>query len=48
VRARARAPARPRKFRGEPARGADQAVGRGGNIGERSELRHIPAQVRWP
>jgi hypothetical protein len=33
VRARARAPARPRVFRGEPAQGADQAVGRGGNIG---------------
>ena len=33
MRARARAPARPRKFRGEPARSAGQAVGRGGNIG---------------
>jgi hypothetical protein len=32
LRARARAPARPHVFRGEPARGADQAVGRGGNL----------------
>jgi hypothetical protein len=32
VRARARAPARLRIFRGGPARSADQAVGRGGNI----------------
>lgn len=38
VRTCARAPARPRKARGEPAQGARRVVGRGGSIGLRCSL----------